>query len=1057
MLLRRVLALIWLVLIIYILGFSAKLFSQDSATGSIRGIVLDQSGARLSGASLLITNQSTGSRRALLTSEEGAFVARMLPPGAYDISISASGMAPLLYKGAAVELSSEIALRFTLRVAGASQEITIRDQAPQVVTRSGEGAAVIGEKDIQDLPLNGRRFSDLALLASNMVQDPRGLTSDSNGDLASGGIRGYQTSFLVDGADNNNSFFAQARGRYRAPYQFSNEVVQEFRVNTNNYGAELGRAGAAVINVVTRSGSNDIHGKLFYFLRDSRFGATSPFLDFKPSQQQHQFGGTVGGPLKKNRVFFYVGYDQHIFEVPTIVRFKDGSSTLTPQTTDYEASDQSLVYLAASALDQMAGNYSSRLLGSAGFTKLDLVLSPAELLSVRVNTSSYSGFNNVYFDPASPITSYAISENGTEDVKTVSAVASLTSGFSPRTTNVLRAQFSRDRQTSFSNSDYPRTQVQNILAGFGRSSILPRNTDETKLHESDTLNIDTDRHNLKFGADLLVSRIYNFFPLEFGGDYMYYPIRVNPFTFEPQTYGMSLSPLRAYAHGVPRYYLQNFGTAETRPDGNEYAAFAEDTFRLLPRLGLTLGVRYDLQTFRTDRLVSNPLWPDSGHLPLDANNISPRIGFAYAIGDERPLMIRGGWGVFYTRIPYIYSSEVEMENGINRTHAYLDNADFYDRRVFPSYPDPMVYCGPAAKTCVAPATLSGALTTEISAFSHQFQMPFVQQGTLSFEREVAEKLHISVSYLHTRGEHLIRARDVNLPTPTVVSYPVFDDTGTNFLGTYYNVASFSGWENTESLTCPFPPCIAPIDRPISQIGAINEFETVATSTYDGATLSLNRRVNKGLYFRFGYTFGRAVDDSQDALVVGRPATVQNSASPNSERGRSSIDQRHRFVGAFSYQPRLFTRDQPLLKALLNNWKLSSLMTYGSGRPVSAQVVGDANADGNTSNDRLPGYKRNAFTGPDYMTTDLRLSRTFRIHERVRLEWLCESFNLFNRDNQRLDITDDGFRNSAAQFVQQDSVVSSRHYPAQYRTMNGFMTPTSAFAPRQVQFALRLLY
>jgi hypothetical protein len=286
---------------------------------------------------------------------------------------------------------------------------------------------------------------------------------------------------------------------------------------------------------------------------------------------------------------------------------------------------------------------------------------------------------------------------------------------------------------------------------------------------------------------------------------------------------------------------------------------------------------------------------------------------------------------------------------------------------------------------------------------------------------------------------------------------VFDESGTTFTGTYYNVESFSGWENTASLTCPFPPCIAAIERPISQVGAINVYETVATSIYHGATLSLTRRMSKSLQFRVGYTWAESIDDAQDTVRAGSAATVQNSYSPQSERALSSIDQRHRFVGAFTWDPRPFHRDQPLLRTVFNGWKFSSLLTYGSGRPVNAQIAGDANADGNTGNDRLPGYKRNAFTGPDYMTTDLRLSRTVRFTEGLRLELIAEAFNLFNRDNKRLDITDDGFSTTAANFVQTTAILGSRQYPAHYRVINGFLIPTTAFAPRQVQFAVRFLY
>ncbi len=1058
MLLRRLLALLWILLMLYVLDVPQKLFAQDVSTGAIRGAVQDTSGARIQSAQVIITEQSTGIRRGTMTNDDGVFTARMLPPGMYAIRVSAQAMSQLETRDVLVELGSEVDLKLTMRVAGAPEAVTVSETSAPVATQNSEAnAEVIDENSIQNLPLNGRRFSDLALLVPGVVADPRGMTSSSNGDLSSGGVRGFQSSFLVDGADNNNGFFAQARGRYRAPYQFSNEVVQEFRVNTNGYGAELGRAGAAVINVVTKSGTNQYHGKGFYYLRDSSFGAQQPFLDFKPKEQQHQFGFTVGGPIRKNRAFFFGGFDQHIFHVPTVVRFESGAPTVVPQPDDYEPSDQTLVTLAASALNKMAGNFSSRLIGNAGFGKVDVVLSPANLLSARISTSSYYGQNNVFFDPGSPITTYAITENGAENVSTVTGMASLTSGFSRFVTNSLRVQFSRDWQDSSPNSQWARTQITGIIDGFGRSLILPRQTHESKLHLTETITIDAGRNTWKIGGDMLRAQTYNYFPLQFGGDYIFRNVRVDPFTFAPETYGLELTALRAYAHVVPRYYLQNFGTSESRPDTNEYALFAQDNLRVSRNLALTLGIRYDLQTFRTDRLKTNPLWPDSGKVPNDTNNIAPRFGFSYSLWDEHPLVVRGGYGLFYTRIPSIYTSAIETENGINRTHLFLDNMDFYDRQVFPKYPNAIADCDPSAKSCQAPASVSGNLTSEVSAFSPDFKTPFVQQASLSLEKEVVDRFYLTGSYLYVHGEHLIRARDVNLPAPVRVSYPVFDETGTNFLGSYYDVDSFSQWDMGSSLSCPFPPCVGQLNRPITQLGAINVFESATTSIYHGATLALKRKMTNGLYFRVAYTWGQAVDDGQDALVVGRPATVQNSYSPSSERGWSSVDQRQRWVAAWTYEPRWFHKDQPVLRTIFNSWKLSGVMTFGSGRPVNAQIVGDANNDGNTGNDRLPGYSRNAFTGPNYSTTDFRFGRTFKLSGRINFELMAEAFNVFNRDNKRVDVTDDGFGNSAASFVPYDSVVNATHYPAQYRLLNGFMVPTNSYAPRQIQFALRLNY
>ena len=273
----------------------------------------------------------TGIRYHGATNSQGRFTLDLLPPGEYSARAEAEGMLPQESPRVRVEVGAATELAFKLAVAGSKEMVTVSDAPPLIDTQPSAVSALLDERAIADLPLNGRRYTDLSLLAPGVTQDPRGLTSTSNGDLAFGGIRGYQSSYLVDGADNNNGFFAQARGRYRAPYQFSNEVVQEFRVSSNTYGAELGRAGGAVVNVVTKSGSNHWHGTDFYFLRDSLLGASPAFVGFKPHDEQHQFGGTLGGPIKRNKVFLFAGYDQHIFHVPAVVEFDDGNTFVMPR------------------------------------------------------------------------------------------------------------------------------------------------------------------------------------------------------------------------------------------------------------------------------------------------------------------------------------------------------------------------------------------------------------------------------------------------------------------------------------------------------------------------------------------------------------------------------------------------------------------------------------------------------------------------------------------------------------------------------------------------------
>ncbi|PYV48396.1 MAG: hypothetical protein DMG92_13725 [Acidobacteria bacterium] len=1010
---------------------SSLCLAQDGSTGSIRGVVLDPSGRRIVGATIALVNNSTSFHYQQTSDVEGRFAFGMLPPGDYSVRVTADKMSPQLSPFLLVTLGGVTEIDFKLQIAGPHENITVSGQ-PRPIERAPHGSSVvIDERAILNLPLNGRRFTDLCLLTSEATTDPRGQNSTSNGDLSFGGIRGFQTTYLVDGGDNNNAFFGQARGRYRAPYQFSNEVVQEFRVSPNSSSAESGRTAGAVVNVVTKSGSNKFHGTGFYYLRDSSFDARDPELNIKPKDQQHQFGFTVGGPLRRNRVFFFAGYDQHIFHEPTVVRFVNGGTTVIPQLAagpatagDFEADDQSLVFATASELSKQAGLYPSKLLGNTGFAKIDVNLSQRNQLALRLNTSRYSGANNVFLDPSSPVTTYSISDNGIENVQTETATASLTSALSLRTESHFRAQFSRDLQWSQTNSTTPLTRLPGIVDGFGRSTILPR-----EIHE-------------------------NRVPSNFGGEFIFDPIRVNPFTFQPMIGGLELTPLRAYAHQVPHYYVQNFGSAVSHPDTKEYAAFAQDMIRLTDHFDVSLGVRYDLQTFSTKYLKTNPLWPDSGKVPLNPKNFAPRVGLSYSIGDERPLVARIGYGLFYPRLPQIYNSIIETNNGLTPNSIFLNQTNYYSQQIFPQYPYSLVTCTLLASSCAVPQPLMQFAKTNISAFAHNFRAPEVHQVSVSLEREIARRVVADLSYSFVHGQDLIRARDVNLPPPTTVQYPLYDASGVNLLG-YGSVQTFASWQFATSLTCPFPPCINPLVRPIPQLGSIDVFESEASSVYHGATISIRRQMNHGLYFRLGYTYAHAMDDGQDALVAGRPATVQNSYAPNSERANSVTDQRHRFVFSWMYEPHALNGGHGWLGSLTKGWKNSGVITEGSGRPVDATVSGDANQDGNYGNDRLPGARRNSFVGPDYSSTDVRLARRLYSKNGWKLEFTAESFNLLNRLNGRFQLTSDGAVSNAAQFNYGTKRIKINYFPAYYRVPTNFMHATNAYAPREVQFALRL--
>ena len=1052
-----------LVLLIALSLAAPPTHAQDGSTGAIRGRVEDISGARIAGAQVSASNDDNGTVRRTLADAKGNFAAQLLPPGAYTVRVTSPGMQTELQNSIRVELGTATEVLFQLRVAENKESVTVVGESRPVETQSNGVSNLIDARAIAELPLNGRRFTDLALLTPGVTQDPRGLTSGSNGDLSSGGIRGFQTSFLVDGADNNNGFSSQARGGYRAPYQFSNEVVQEFRVASSGYSSELGRAGGAVINIVTKSGGNQFHGSAFYNLRDSSFNARTPGLNSRPTDRQHQGGVTFGGPLKHDRVFLFAGYDQHLFRVPTAVRFDNGSPAYAPQKGqeplfhgDYEDSDHDLVFAQAAQLSTLGGDFPSSQIGNTTFAKTDFALNSHNQLSARISTSRYWGTNNVFLDLGNPITNSAISDNGQERVTTETAALSLNSGLTNQLTNNLRAQVSRDLQRSVSNSNAPLARIPTVLEGFGRSSVLPRRTSEDRLHLAETLHLEKTRHSLKLGGDALITRIDSFFPALSGGEYIFDKIKVNPFTFIPEEGGLELTPFRAYAHNVPRYYIQNFGSPHTQPNTREYSAFAQDTIRLRDNLNVTLGVRYDLQTFAETGLTSNPLWPQSGRAPHATNNFAPRFGFAWSLRGDHPFVVRGGFGIFYSRISQMYESALATENGSNSLHLILDNTHTLDRQFFPAYPDALVTCSPTATTCLPPTGLLSQSTTDVSAFAPNYKTPQVQQSSLSVEKELGARIVAEVSFLHTHGVHMIRARDVNLPPPADVQYPVFDEAGINLLG-YYPVQTFSTWQLTQSLSCPVPPCLNPLIRPIPQLGAINVFETHASSQYNGLTVSVQRRMRDGLYFRMGYTWAHAIDDGQDALVAGRPVTVQNSFGTSAEKASSVTDQRHRLVFSVITEPNPMPASQHVLSSLFNHWKLASVVTVGSGRPYEAKVTGDPNQDGNTLNDRLPGLGRNSLVGPSYSTTDARFGRDFHISNRVHLELLVESFNLLNHANKRLIISEDGFQTQAAQFVPFAQRSGTTFYPGQYRRGTAFTAATSTYAPRQLEVAIRLKF
>jgi hypothetical protein len=305
---------------------AVAVFAQSQATtGNIEGRVLDPKGAAIPGATITATNQQTGLEKTTSSDSEGNYRLILLPPGQYTIRANAQGFSPAESRDVTVTVGGASSLDVKLSVGGASETVTVTGETPVVETNRTSVATTINQRSIENLPINGRNFQDFATLSPGVIRDPRG------GDLSVGGQRGTFNSLQVDGVDNNNTFFGQALGRggVRPPYQFSEESVQEFQVNQNGFSAEFGRAGGAVINVVTKSGTNEFHGGAFEYFRDESLNSNDPVTKANESRagrpnkraalRINQFGGRLGGPIKQNKAFFFFTYDGQRSNVPQVL------------------------------------------------------------------------------------------------------------------------------------------------------------------------------------------------------------------------------------------------------------------------------------------------------------------------------------------------------------------------------------------------------------------------------------------------------------------------------------------------------------------------------------------------------------------------------------------------------------------------------------------------------------------------------------------------------------------------------------------------------------------
>jgi outer membrane receptor protein involved in Fe transport len=932
------------------------LAQSQATTGNIEGRVLDPKEAAVPGATLTATNQETGLEKSATTTDEGVFIISFLPPGPYTVRATANGFSQGEIKDVVVTVGGRVPLDVTLSVGGASGVVTVSSEAPVIETNLSSVSTTVNSRAIENLPVNGRNYLDFATLTPGVIRD-----QNREGDLSVGGQKGTLNSLQVDGVDNNNTFFGQAFGRtgVRPPYQFSEESVQEFQVNQNGFSAEYGRAGGAVINVVTKSGTNEFHGGAFEFFRDESLNANTPqlkasqflrrFPNKRPQLQINQFGARLGGPIKQNKAFFFFTYDGQRQKLPNVLdpqgfftQPANVQALLQPKINTYQINRDQDVFM----------------------LKGDVALNTNHQLSLRLNQQNFTGKNNEFTG------SLGTEEHSGDSVaKTTTFSGSLVSSLTTGTVNELRFQVAKDREPGGANSTDPEAQIQ-TGQGFlliGRNNFSPRETTIKRAQFIDNFSFAYGRHAFKAGLDVNIDRIFNFFPGLFSGQY----------TFPSYT---------AFVNNTPSSFAQSFagaGTtgATTNPNSKDFALFFQDDFHLTSNLTFNLGLRYDRQ-FLAAPEVRNPdpallaAGIDTSRQPKDSDNFGPRAGFSYAFSDKT--VLRGGYGIFYGRTTAIMLGTAHSNNGVNILGVNLTCGGTIP---CPTYPN--IFSAPPG---------AGFQRPNLFLFADDYQQPYVQQGRFGVERELFKNISLGVTYLYFRGVHLSRTRDINLrppvPTPAVVQ-------GTS-----------------QSFTVQRFPAV----RPFTNYGRISLFEDSGNSRYQGLAAQARRRFSpsnwvpffegSGSQFLLSYTFAKAEDDKPDQTAVvplgGDDSKVaQNSFDLRDEWGYSDADQRHRFVFSSIFEVGKIKSNNRLLRILFNDFTLSGINQIQSGFAYSAQVVGDLNRDGNSRNDRVPGLVRNSFHTGAVLQTDTRITRTIRTSETTKLRLILEGFNIWNRANTGL--------------------------------------------------------
>ncbi len=970
-------------------GFA--LAQSGAGTGRIEGVVSDSSGAVVPDAQISIQNEETGVSAKVTSEADGHFLALYLVPGPYDVSIEKPGFSVIRIPHVRVNVGTTSSLQPHLQPGNVSTTVTVNETAPLVDPTQSAFSSVVAKREIESLPLNGRNFTDFVLLT------PGATTDGDFGMISFNGIAGNFNNYMVDGANNNNAFFAQQIGRTSIPYQFSEDVVQEFQVTSTGYEAEFGQAGGGVVNTVTKSGTNTVHGDGYYYVLDSALNANDAIDNEngipKPHDRRQQFGGTVGGPIIHDRLFYLGNYEGQLRTEPITVNDAPALVGLPP---GFFAAHPDL----QSAVTGSSGSFPRTFNQNTAFAKLSGLLTQRNSFSATYNFQRFRSPHGYFNTPTSTGDGLVLTDGATSQFFQFTVISSI----SPTLVNEARFHFGKDYH--FDLPDTPAAQttttIQNPDTGFVfGGNRFQLSTSDDRYQFADNMTKILGRHSIRFGLDINLNHDTDYFLYGPKGEYRF-------------------ASLADVPTGDFELYLQSFGQTTAVLTSPTYSLFVQDQFHVSSRLNLNYGLRYDLQVLPQPP-TCNPAFELTCKIPYGRKNFSPRFGFAYNFDRGGKTVLRGGFGIFFIQADLLDVSQAFLSNGISRPFLVTTGPAFGNSSPLVTYPNSLTAFPTAAGS--APSLV---------VYAPNFRNPYVEQANVAVEHQFGSHMTSSLGYVYSHGLALLGNSngvtrqangnfgfDLNLVPPD--QQPAF---GGNFSTATVNLPG------GKSFVVPEFEAIDGYLNP--NFGAINAVDNSGKSLYH-ALIASWRYVSPQFSAGAAYTFSKTVDQGTGYF---------NQFDQRSQRGPSQLDQPQRFVLNEVWTP---------VWRPLRNFTFSSILTLASGRPYTA--VFDTSS---VNFSVVPGEPFNGFRGPKANVLDFSVGRLFKFNERCNLKLLAEAFNILNHPNFQQSAVD-----NVQYTTSQEADANGNNLPIWDATPNPHFGAPLAIAPRvgsrNLQFSARFSF